>query len=42
MADDKDALAINNAVVYSQRKTPLTWRTRICYGVGHVLNDFFF
>ena len=22
-----------------QRKSQLTWRTRLCYGVGHILND---
>lgn len=39
MADgQRDPLAINFAVV-NQRKGPLSWRTRICYGVGHVLND---
>jgi len=34
----RDPLAINFVVV-NQRKRPLSWRTRICYGVGHVLND---
>lgn len=39
MADEqRDVLPINYAVV-NQRRLPLTWRTRICYGVGHVLND---
>ena len=38
MPDDRDTLAINFSVV-GQRKAPLTWRTRLCYGVGHVLND---
>ena len=34
MADD-----VNYLVVNTQRKVPLAWRTRICFGVGHVLND---
>lgn len=34
----RDPLPINFGVV-NQRKRPLSWRTRICYGVGHVLND---
>ena len=40
MADNEQitALPINYTVV-NQRKAPLTWRTRISYGVGHVLND---
>ena len=38
MEDESEALAVNYAVV-GERKAPLTWRTRICYSVGHVLND---
>lgn len=39
MAEENGALAINYAVVVAQLRKTLTWRTKICYGVGHVLND---
>ena len=37
MADDINCLVVDN--INAQKKVPLTWRTRICFGVGHVLND---
>ncbi|KAK2551875.1 Major facilitator superfamily domain-containing protein 12 [Acropora cervicornis] len=38
MACNPDELPTNYAAA-SQKEIPLSWRTKICYGVGHVLND---